>query len=437
MKLKHFLVVVVLMLFSGWTGMLIGEKKLEIAVNNWKPAVVLNKTPVTGFESLINGVSGLRSNLNGKASGVSEIDFSLFWTVWEKMNSDYVDKSLLDPKKMVDGAISGMVASVGDPYTVYLPVQQNKEAKEDLGGAFEGVGIQLGFKDQRLSVMTPLDGSPAQKAGVLAGDLILRIQDKELAIDKATDGISLPEAVKLIRGKGGTRVVLTFARAGVAEPFETELVRDTIVVKSATVEFVENGKGRKVAWLKLSRFGDRTQEEWLNIVQQISNTAKTEKFAGVVLDLRNNPGGYLEGAVFTASEFLGSGKVVVTQQYGTGKKIENKVIRNGSLLKMPLVVIVNKGSASASEILAGALQDYGRAKILGVQSFGKGSVQQPDDFPDGSGVHITVAKWLRPSGEWLDKKGVTPDMEVKWENIKDYDGNWKNDSQLMKAIEEL
>ncbi len=177
--------------------------------------------------------------------------------------------------------------------------------------------------------------------------------------------------------------------------------------------------------------------EWGEVVSRITN--KEERVTGVVLDLRNNPGGYLEGAVQISGEFLSAGKLVVAQQYGDGTKQENRVGRNGALLKMPMVVIVNKGSASASEILAGALQDYKRAKIVGEKSFGKGSVQQPDDFPDGSGLHVTVAKWLRPNGEWIDKKGITPDVEVKWEpdeNASD-SADWKSDLQLVKAVEML
>lgn len=400
------------MTLTGWMGFWLGEKKLEASFRNWKPAVVVNRNPAL-----------LAADQN--------VDFELFWTVWDKVNQMYVDKAKLDPKKMVDGAISGMVAAIGDPYTAYLPVQQNKETKEDLGGAFEGVGIQLGFKDNQLAVQTPLDGTPAMKAGVKAGDYILHILDKVAQVDRDTKGMPLPEAVKLIRGKKGTEVVLTMYRTGAKEPFEVTLVRDTIVVKSVTLEWLEKD-GRKYAWLKMSRFGDRTVEEW---AQALSNMS-AEKPAGVVLDLRNNPGGYLEGAVHLTGEFLPAGKLVVTQAYGDGSKIENKVNRNGGLLTVPLSVLVNGGSASAAEIMSGALQDAKRAKIVGEQSFGKGSVQQPEDFPDGSGIHVTIAKWLRPSGEWIDKKGITPDFEVEWDG-GDTGGDWTKDPQLVKAVEVL
>ncbi len=402
MRLRNTVLICVLVVFSGWTGYYFGQNQVKIAFKNWKPALVVNKLPTT-------------------AGKPSETDFSRFWTVWERVSQLYVDKTELDPKKMVDGAISGMVAAIGDPYTIYLPFKQNEESKEDLGGAFEGVGIQLGFKDKQLAVMTPLTGTPADKAGIKAGDLILKITDKQKEIDRETAGISLPEAVQLIRGKKGTTVTLTMLKPDGEKPYTIDLVRDTIVVKSVTLEMKED-----VAVVTLSRFGDRTREEWDGIVNQL--TVNNSQLKGVILDLRNNPGGYLELAVYVAGEFLKPGQIVVSQQYGDGTKIDNKVDRNGRLLKTKLVILVNEGSASAAEILAGALQDYKRAKVVGAISFGKGSVQQPEDLSDGSGIHVTVAKWLRPSGEWIDKKGIEPDYKVE-ENGED--------NQLKKALDLL
>lgn len=390
MNPKKILIVGILMIFSGWVGFIFGEQRLKLAFVNWKPGVITNQQPI----------------LAGKPA---DIDFSQFWVVWEKVSTKFVNKSLIDPKKMVDGAISGMVASLGDPYTVYLPVQANKAIKEDLGGEFDGVGIQLGFdKNNYLTVVTPIDGSPAAKAGVKAGDIIARIKDAAANVDVSTGGMTLPEAVKIIRGKKNTHVILTMVREGTQKPFDVDLARDTIVIKSVTMETKEVN-GKKIAWVKLTRFGDLTQNEWNDVVTQIGNSDAK----GMIVDVRNNPGGYLEGAVYIAGEFLAPDKLVVSQQYGDGTKIDNKVNRNGRLLNIPLVVMVNKGSASAAEIFSGAMQDYKRGKILGVQSFGKGSVQEPEDFPDGSGIHITIARWLRPSGDWIDKKGITPDVKVE------------------------
>ena len=408
MNPRKLLVVGTLVIAAGYVGFLLGKQQLAFEYKNWKPALIVNRSP----------------RLDQAAA---EVDFSLFWTVWDKVSGVYVDKRDLDAKKMVDGAISGMVAAIGDPYTAYLPMQKNKESKEDLGGEFEGVGIQLGFKAQNLAVVAPLDGTPAQRAGIRAGDLIVLIKDDKRGVNRSTEGMALAEAVQLIRGPGQSKVKLTIVREGVDEPFEVELVRETILVKSVLVEYKE-----KAAWVKLSRFGDKTREEWGEAVNQLASLPESE-LKGVILDLRNNPGGYLEMATYIAGEFLPAGKNVVTQQYGDGSKLESAVDRNGRLLKVKLVVLVNQGSASAAEILAGALQDYKRAKVVGETSFGKGSVQQPEDFPDGSGVHITVAKWLRPSGEWIDKVGVTPDVVVEMPEGKDD----TSDPQLEKAMEML
>ena len=418
MGVRKYLLIVTLITLSVTVGYWLGEQRVRLAWQGWKPGVVVNKTP-------------------NFPTPQSDVDFSLFWRVWDRLGELYVDKNALDSKKMLDGAISGMVGAVGDPYTVYLPGQINKESKEDLGGAFEGVGIQLGYRDSRLAVVAPLEGSPAYLAGGKAGDYILHIKDVVAKMDRDTDGLSLPEAVRLIRGKKGTVVQLSLLRNGQKEPIKVDLVRNTIVVKSVEVMFLDRelseSERANIAWIKLSRFGDRTQSEWGEAISRIVNNES--RITGIVLDLRNNPGGYLEGAVQIAGEFLTPGKLVVAQQYGDGSKIESKVGRNGSLLKIPLVVVVNKGSASASEILAGALQDYKRAKIVGEKSFGKGSVQQPEDFADGSGLHVTVARWLRPSGEWIDKKGITPDFEVKYEASDS--AELKDDLQLVKSIDLL
>ena len=213
---KYFLLLAVIIL-AGWVGYKFGTVEARLRFYNWKPSVVINKSPLTQL-----------------SSNPQEVDFSLFWTVWDKVNKTYVDKSKLDSKKMVDGAIAGMVAAIGDPYTSYLPVEQNKASKEDLGGAFDGVGIQLGYQDQRLAVMSPLEGSPAKAAGVQAGDYIIHIKDTVANVDRDTDGLSIPEAVKLIRGKKGTSVELTLVRPQVQKPISVSLVRDTIVVKSVS-----------------------------------------------------------------------------------------------------------------------------------------------------------------------------------------------------------
>ena len=347
-----------------------------------------------------------------------DIDFSLFWDVWDRLSASYLDKKVLSPKEMVYGAIQGLVASLGDPYTVFLKPAENKQAKEDLNGAFEGVGIQLGYKDDQLAVVAPLSGMPAEKMGVRAGDLILKIEDKETA------GMTLPEAVELIRGPKGTKVRLTFLHEGEKEPYEALITRETIVVPSVEVAFIKlEGKG-EVAHLKLTRFGERTNDEWNQVVDQI---VSRPSLTGVILDLRNNPGGYLSGSVFITSEFLSSG-VVVQQENANGSRESYSVDRTGKITAQPLVVLVNKGSASASEIVAGALQEDKRAKIIGETTFGKGTIQEAQELVGGAGLHVTTARWLLPSGKSIDKIGIIPDNQIKDELTTE------EDEQLQGAI---
>lgn len=360
-----------------------------------------------------------------------DLDFNLFWEVWDRVEASYLGRKDIDKTKMVYGAISGMVSALGDPYTFFLPPTENKESKDELRGDFEGVGIQIGYsKDQKLSVVAPLSGTPAEAAGIKAGDLILRIVDEPQSVDQDTTDISLTEAVRLIRGPKGSVVKLTIGREGVEKPFEVSLERNTIVVKSVEVRYEERSK-KKVAILKLSRFGERTYEEWNEAVADIKKQeATSHNFVGVILDLRNNPGGFLQGAVFIGSEFLPSG-VVVQQDRGVNGKESYSVDRKGELLKEPLVVLINGGSASASEIVAGALQEAKRAKVVGVKSFGKGTVQEAEDLRGGAGLHVTVARWLLPSGKSIDQEGVRPDLEVEaGEDVA-------KDPQIEKAIELL
>ncbi len=359
------------------------------------------------------------------------LDFALFWEVWDKVEANFLGRKEIDRKKMVYGAISGMVASLGDPYTVFLSPEENKDAKDGLRGDFEGVGIEIGYdKEKRLSVITPLSGTPAEAAGLKAGDLILRIVDEARKVDRETTGIALPEAVKLIRGPKGSLVKLTIEREGVEKPFEVSLKRSTIVVKSVEVKFEERNK-KKVAVLKLSRFGERTYDEWTEAVAEIKNQeAQSKNFSGVILDLRKNPGGFLQGAVFIGSEFLPSG-TVVQQDRGINGKENFPVNRQGELLKEPLVVLINGGSASAAEIVAGALQEAKRAKVVGEKSFGKGTVQKAEDLAGGAGLHITIARWLLPSGRSIDEEGIKPDLEIK------EDATGAKDLPLEKAIELL
>jgi len=378
---------------------------------------------------LLSGLAGFRlgNDKIEKSLDKSEIDLGLFWQVWDKLGESYLIKENLKPKEMVWGAIKGMTASLGDPYTVFLPPEDNQSTKEELNGAFEGVGIELGFKDKTLAVVAPLAGMPAEAAGIKAGDYIFHIKDEVKGIDTETTDMSLPEAVKLIRGKKGTEVALTVLHEGETETKVIKLKRDTIVIKSVALEW--QGEGKNVAWLKLSRFGDRTQSEWDEAVSEI---LKHNQLKGIILDLRNNPGGYLNGAVALASEFLKPGLIVVKQESAKGETETFSVTKAGRLLTQPLVVLVNKGSASSSEILSGALRDNQRAKLIGEKTFGKGTIQEALDVAEGAGLHVTTAKWLLPLGQWVNEtKGITPEIEVQ------DDKTTAKDEVMEKALENL
>lgn len=374
------IVVVVLVFVLGWQ---LGHWDVDLQWKNFKPDLkVSNQQPPTDKQN---------------------IDFKLFWDVWSLVSSEYVDKKAIDPQKMYYGAIQGMVAALGDPYTVFLPPESQKSTKEELGGSFEGVGIQLGFnKEKRLVVIAPLKDTPADKAGVQAGDIILKIEDKD------TTNVTLPEAVNLIRGEKSTKVNLEIYREGDEKPRTVSLQRDTIVVKSVEYSLKESPDGKKIGYIKLSRFGERTDEEWNEAVR----SALGDSVEGVVLDMRNNPGGYLDGAVSIGSEFIEEGDIV-KQENSQGQQRGYKVNRAGRLIKMPITVLINKGSASASEIVAGAIQDYKRGKLVGEQSFGKGTIQESQDLPGGTGIHITTAKWLTPDGRWIHNEGLTPDVKIE------------------------
>lgn len=405
---NHFnvrtILIVAIFFLLGWQ---LGHREIQIKWATYKPTVsIIDKEPPTDIK----------------------VDFKLFWDTWNLLSRSYLDKKAIDPSKLFYGAISGMVASVGDPYTVFLPPEQQKFSTEELNGSFEGVGIQLGFNnDKRLVVVTPLTGTPAERSGIKPKDIIVKIEDKD------TQNMSLPEAVKLIRGPKGTKVVLIVLREGEENTRSFSLTRETIIVKSVEVGYKETRSHKSVAVIKLSRFGERTNDEWNNVISDI----KLKNPEAIILDLRNNPGGFLEGAVFIASEFLDSGNVVL-QENATEARVAYKVNRTGSLTKIPMLVLINKGSASASEIVAGALQDRGRARLIGEQSFGKGTIQEAQELEGGAGIHITVAKWLTPNGKWVNEiKGLDPDIKVEVPKNQNGKTDEEKDIQLDKALELL
>lgn len=352
-----------------------------------------------------------------------DIDFSLFWKVWDILEAQYFDKAKINRTEMVYGAIEGLVSALKDPYTVFLAPKENKVVREDLSGSFEGIGIQIGFRGSQLAVIAPLPGSPAEKIGIKAGDFIIGIKDETKGIDRGTVGMSLPEAVEAIRGKAGSKVTLLLTREGEDAPLAKEVVRQKLNVPSVIVAL----EGQ-VAHIKLLKFNGDTLGEWN---KELGKILGKNSISGVVLDLRNNPGGYMEGAVDIASEFLPAGTLVILEERAGVARKEYRTQKTGRLIKTPLVVLVNEGSASAAEILAGALRDFGRAKLVGEKTFGKGSIQEPLELEGGSGLHITVAKWLTPNGIWVNGEGLEPDVKIK------DDEKTNQDEQLQEALKFL
>ena len=361
------------------------------------------------------------TNSTQSPGGQININFDLFWDTWSKLQERYVDQKKIDPKKMYYGAIKGMVASVEDSYTFFLTPEENKQTKDDLGGKFEGIGAQLGLKDNRIVIIAPLKKSPAEMAGVRAGDIINKVDDI------STKNWTLTQAVSKIRGPKNTKVKLTLGRNN--KEIVVIIVRQQIIIASVELSFEKD-----IAVLKVNQFGDNTNDEWNKAVDEIKSKWLNKQIKGLVLDLRDNPGGYLEGSVYLASEFLPLGKLVVKQEATLYGDKEYRVSKIGKLQDIPLTVLINKGSASASEILAGALRDHTRAQLIGEKSFGKGSVQEALDLKEGAGLHVTVAKWILPNGDWINSKGIEPKIKIVNE-IKEGNTITKEaDKQLEKAI---
>jgi carboxyl-terminal processing protease len=349
-----------------------------------------------------------------------EKQFQVFWETWDLVYQEYYGKSGLDSQQMIYGAVRGMLNSLGDPHTAFLDPEQNRITSEDMTGRFEGIGASIEKKGDNLLIVAPMDDSPAMKAGLRSGDIIAQVDGKETA------PLSVMEAVSLIRGPKGTTVTLTIVREGVEAPFEVKVVRAEIKFQTVTWKMLEG----QVAYVKLSNnFGQETAADLAKALSE----AKTQGAKSWILDLRNNPGGYLDTAIQVASQFLKSG-LVLYEQTGDGQRQPFPVRRGGLATDLPMVVLVNSYSASASEIVAGALQDAGRAVLIGEKTFGKGSVQNVHDLSDGSSAHITIAHWLTPNGREINGQGLQPNIEVK---LTDDDTKNNRDPQLDRALEYL
>ncbi len=346
------------------------------------------------------------------------VEMSLFWKVWDLVRERHVDQPV-NETDLFYGSIAGMVAALGDPYSIFFEPEETQEFLEEINGSFEGIGIEIGLKNEKMTVIAPLAGTPAEVAGLRAGDRILAIDGLDTAY------MSVNTAVDYIRGEKGKAVVLTIQRDGVADPFEVSIVRDTIHIESVKWEMIHEGQ-RTIALITITHFNSDTAGKF----QEAMNALLLEQPDSIILDLRNNPGGYLDAAVQISSKFLAEGSVVLYEQSSNSSEKVYPASGAAPLSGLETVALINEGSASASEIVAGALRDNDAATLIGKTSFGKGTVQDLQTFDDGSSLKLTVAQWLTPDKNRIDTVGVHPDYAVDRTN-EDYSAD--RDPQLDAA----
>ncbi len=363
-----------------------------------KTRMIAGFAVVVAFLSIFIISSQRHSSAEGKGSDYESIE--LFTDVMAIIKKSYVEE--VDTKKLVYGAINGMLSSL-DPHSSFMPPDSYKEMKIDTKGAFGGLGIEISIKDGVLTVISPIEDTPAFKAGIKSGDMILKIDDK------FTKDLNINDAVKRMRGQKGTKVVLTIMREGFDKPKEFPIVRDVIQVKSVRFHLMAGGYG----YVRIAQFQEKTDDDLSKALKSMKEENKGE-LNGLVLDLRNDPGGLLDQAVKVAEHFVPEGQMVV---YTEGREKESKMQflakKGGKEANYPIIVVINGGSASASEIVAGALQDHKRAIVMGTQSFGKGSVQTIIPLSDDSGLRLTTARYYTPKGRSIQAKGITPDITVE------------------------
>lgn len=386
---------------------------------------------IIGIGSFAGGLTlGLNYTYDAKAAGAvatlkitqrlapqllsKEVDFSRFWELWDYLKKDAYGASKVNDIDLFYGAQAGLVAALGDPYSVFFTPEHAKQFTQELSGRFEGIGAEIGMKDGRLTIIAPLPDSPATKAGLQSGDYVIGINDED------TTGMPIDLAISKIRGKKGTVVNLKIMRK--TELLSMAITRDSIKIPNLTLSY-----NNDIAVLKMYHFNEGVTSEFGNAVQQIKNKGIKK----IILDLRNNPGGYLDAAIAITSYWLPSDAIVTFEKSADNSLKSYMSTGNQGLKGVKTIVLINGGSASASEILAGALQDYNLATLVGEKTFGKGSVQNFKQFDDGSAVKLTIAAWLTPKQRAINELGINPDLEVKAEESGD------NDPQLQKAIEIL
>lgn len=320
---------------------------------------------------------------------------------WNIIVNDYVEKDKIDTRVLSGGAIRGMIDTLKDPYSAYLPQETYQSEMKSLRGGYQGIGAYVGVKDGQITFIAPIEGSPAQKAGLKPGDKLLKINGESV------EGLSLTEAVLKIQGPSGTDVTITVLHEGEKDPVNLTITRSEIQLKTVSSQMRGD-----MAYIRISMFSDKTSSELLSALKELPAGAK-----GIILDLRNNPGGPLQAAIEVTSQFIKDG-VAVSVVDNKGGKTTMDVVNMGLVTDLPLVVLVNQGSASGSEVLGGALQDHGRAKLAGAQTFGKGSVNTVRQLKDGSAIFLTIGRWLTPAGRPIEGKGLTPDIPLDPEGDK-------------------
>ena len=365
-------------------------------------------------------------NIPGRSASAPKVDLRLLWESLEKVEALYIDPSKINYQSMAYGAVRGIIATLEDPYTSFMNPQESETFNDVLSGDLEGIGAELAERDGHLVVVAPLKGSPAEKAGLLPADILYKIDSE------STANLTLTEAVAKIRGKPGTKVVLTIIRGDETKPLDIAIERQAIKVPSVELKMLEGGYANII----VSQFGSETTKEFNKIINQLL----IKKPKGIIVDLRNNGGGYLSAATELGSEFIANGILTIIKKRLSDGSWDEEVQRATGIARLeniPLVVLINEGSASASEIFAGAMHDHGRAKLVGNKTFGKGTVQDLISLSDGSTLRITTAQWLTPNGVNIHKVGIMPDVTIELDPAKkDKDGTVK-DLQLDKAIEVL
>lgn len=383
--------------------------------------IVGHLLPATGqfpaLTDLLPAVPGAQPEQQAATPDDLETLFAPFWEAWNIVHQQYVDQPI-DDQKLMQGAIRGMMDALGDKQTFYMEPQLYESETSSLQGEYEGIGAYVDTDGDYLTIVSPIEGSPAEAAGLQPGDKVIAIDGEDMT------GVAPEQARLKVLGPEGTKVTLTVAREGEPEPLKFDITRAKITIHSAEGRMLEDG----IAYVDINTFGERTTRELRATLDDLLK----QNPRGIIIDLRNNPGGYLSTAVEVSSEFIDRG-VILYEEYGDGRRDEHKALGNGRATDLPLVVLINEGSASASEILAGALQDYGRAKLVGVKSYGKGSVQNWVPLSDNQGAaRVTIARWLTPKERLIDHVGLMPDVVVE---ITPEHFEAEQDPQLDAAVE--